>query len=101
MGRHPLDRDLEPLQLLLRASWARRRRRRRRNSLKTRRLCRPAGKIGGVTRTMITSSGCFRIHAHRLGTTQSMITSSTRKASQVTQLRTIATSSSVPPGFDS
>ena len=50
---------------------------------------------------MTTSSGWRRSQARRSGTTASITTSSTRKAVQVTQLRTIAIVSSAPPGCDS
>ena len=47
------------------------------------------------------SSGWWRSQTPRSGTTASITTSSTRKASQVTQLRMWATASSAPPGCDS
>ena len=50
---------------------------------------------------MTRSSGWRRIQAQRSGTTASITTSSIRKAVQVTQLRTTATVSRVPPGWDS
>ena len=54
-----------------------------------------------MKKTMMRSSGWWRIHLRRSGTTDSITTNSTRKAVQVTQLRTIAIVSSRPPGSDS
>src|SRR6185369_1086426 len=50
---------------------------------------------------MTMSSGWWRIQVRRSGTTASIVTSSTRKATQVTQLRTTATSRRVPWAWDS
>ena len=50
---------------------------------------------------MTMSSGWRLIQAQRLGTTASITTSSTRKASQVIQLRAMAVVSRAPPGCDS
>ena len=54
-----------------------------------------------MRKTITGLSGLARSQARRSGTTASITTSSTAKATQVTQLRTMATVSSAPPGFDS
>ena len=54
-----------------------------------------------MKKTMTKSSGWWRSHWRRSGTTESITTNSNRKAIQVTQLRTTAIFCRRPPGSDS